>query len=516
MFKVITLHGIRTRGEWQKTLVSPLIDGGFHPIPLDYGYFTSLQLLMPWTRRRKVEWFRNQYQSLIKPGDPPPHLIAHSFGSYIAAEAMRKHSEIRFGRVIICGSIIERGFPWQIAFSRGQVTCVLNETGGRDVPAAIVGWAVEDAGSSGRDGFKGSHPCLIESPNPHDAHSDAFYTARAQQRWVPFLHGEPPVETLQMPAPTPNRRPLATAALVLLASSALVWFAWRAELPTWLTENFAAVSTSPNDELKDESPTSTRNPHPQPANTADVKAEAGNENPSAVSQTNVDPKPTLPEFVFNATPGVVNYLGEGPSIVMAPKLINVGAEAFSTSMECYVQATISLWHIEQNTRVSEPLSYSMPCGMPPPDGWQVSYDPNELRLPYLSSELDRAAQVLPQILGIPDKKQMQVEVSGVVKLTYDSGLGTSHVRYLYISASVFPHDDSAFVATLDKSTYVGQPDAIPYMSQISSAEFDKGKSSDRSSVKAWPCTMHLPPLDCAKKLSVDLEANGSLHWMSEG
>src|SRR5688572_29881867 len=54
---VASVHGIRTRGKWQKELVPVLSQAGFTPVPLDYGNFWALELLIPQFRRRKVEWF---------------------------------------------------------------------------------------------------------------------------------------------------------------------------------------------------------------------------------------------------------------------------------------------------------------------------------------------------------------------------------------------------------------------------------------------------------------------------
>src|ERR1051325_2864688 len=101
---VISLHGIRTRGGWQKELTQTLNESGFVHVPLDYGFFGALQLLLPFARRKKVDWFRDRYGQAVGDG-PPPSLIAHSFGTYIATEAMRIYPSVRFDRIILCGSI---------------------------------------------------------------------------------------------------------------------------------------------------------------------------------------------------------------------------------------------------------------------------------------------------------------------------------------------------------------------------------------------------------------------------
>src|SRR4051794_37252344 len=58
---LFSLHGIKTRGRWQKDVTPILGQAGFTVVPLDYGYFWALQLLSHRARRKKVDWFRDEY-----------------------------------------------------------------------------------------------------------------------------------------------------------------------------------------------------------------------------------------------------------------------------------------------------------------------------------------------------------------------------------------------------------------------------------------------------------------------
>src|SRR5262245_47894011 len=53
---VISLHGIRTRGTWQKELAGELSRAGFIPEALDYGFFRAIKLLIPYCRSAQVDW----------------------------------------------------------------------------------------------------------------------------------------------------------------------------------------------------------------------------------------------------------------------------------------------------------------------------------------------------------------------------------------------------------------------------------------------------------------------------
>ncbi len=209
---VLSLHGIRTRGEWQKSLTSDLNEAGFVHVPLDYGFARALKLLWPPSRRRQVIWFRNEYAAAVR-GHPGRDLsvIAHSLGTYLVTTAIDLFPEIVFSRVVLCGSIVRRDFPWTAIVERGQVGSVLNERGGRDIWSATIGWFVQDAGSSGVDGFTDlAHGAVHERRHPRFRHSDCFYSLNYSQNWTPFLLGNEPSPLLPTAPVSTNWRFYAT------------------------------------------------------------------------------------------------------------------------------------------------------------------------------------------------------------------------------------------------------------------------------------------------------------------
>ena len=80
---VISIHGIRTRGDWQKQLTSSLSRADFIHEPLDFGFFRAIQLVIPAMRDAKVKWFLEEYTKAIRDSADPPCVIAHSFGTYL-------------------------------------------------------------------------------------------------------------------------------------------------------------------------------------------------------------------------------------------------------------------------------------------------------------------------------------------------------------------------------------------------------------------------------------------------
>jgi pimeloyl-ACP methyl ester carboxylesterase len=129
--------------------------------------------------------------------DEPPDIVAHSFGTLIIGRALELNKDIKFGKVILCGSILPPDFDWQGYISSKRVAAVLNHFGSNDFWARIAVRGIPHSGPSGRIGF-------IETGNKKDllfnvraegyAHSDFFEKNKFNQHynsiWQPFLWGK--------------------------------------------------------------------------------------------------------------------------------------------------------------------------------------------------------------------------------------------------------------------------------------------------------------------------------------
>ena len=113
---------------------------------------------------------------------------------------LKKYSQVRFDRIIFCGSIVTSAYPWVDFDARGQVKSVLNQYGGEDFWAWVAQWVVEDAGCSGYAGF--GQPCAVlrQQNHPEFEHSDYFFDLNYNQNWIPFLLDKP----LAAPAASPD------------------------------------------------------------------------------------------------------------------------------------------------------------------------------------------------------------------------------------------------------------------------------------------------------------------------
>jgi pimeloyl-ACP methyl ester carboxylesterase len=192
---VVTLHGIRTRGLWQKQITPYLARQGLVPYHLDYGVFGALAFLLPWTRARRVDWLRRELRDLRdRTGARRVSLIAHSFGTWLATEALEaEDGDLRFDRVVLTGSIVRRDFPWADTIARKRwVGAVRNETarGDRVVRAAallarLASPLAPRAGASGALGFAAPAPALHER-SVAGGHSEVLNIAN-YDRWARFI-----------------------------------------------------------------------------------------------------------------------------------------------------------------------------------------------------------------------------------------------------------------------------------------------------------------------------------------
>lgn len=194
---VVSLHGIRTHAEWQHTISECLSDRGIPVRHFRYGYFGLPRFLSEGSRAAMIDRFAAWLTRLaeeFKLGDAPeerPSIIAHSFGSYIAAYALLKHRELKADKLIICGSILPRDFDWSVLFGRDQLEVVRNEFGLRDVWSRLADWVVPGTGPSGRLGFLDGSAKVQNELHELHRHSDYFLPFHITNSWLPFLTTPP-------------------------------------------------------------------------------------------------------------------------------------------------------------------------------------------------------------------------------------------------------------------------------------------------------------------------------------
>ena len=197
---VITVHGIRTFGGWQADLKRLLLEAepGVRVLNYYFGYFSAIAFLVPPLRWLVARRFRNFFVGAIK-GMPPGSridLVAHSFGTYLAASALPHVPEgYQVDTVIFAGSVLRPSFPWYRLQERHLVGRVVNECGWDDTILVICQFSALMMGMAGRVGFQGLIGENFVNRYYRCGHGGYFEPGRRVMRdnWLPLLTGHGPI-----------------------------------------------------------------------------------------------------------------------------------------------------------------------------------------------------------------------------------------------------------------------------------------------------------------------------------
>jgi hypothetical protein len=158
---LITVHGIRTFGQWQERLglLVREVDESVKVEHFKYGYFSIFAFLLP-----PFRWFavRAFLRSLEKAAQRyPDHdilLVGHSNGTYLIGHSLLQSSSAlgtRIRTIILAGSVLRADFDWQSLISRFGINRVVNDCGTEDEILILSQVAVLFTGMAGRLGFHG-------------------------------------------------------------------------------------------------------------------------------------------------------------------------------------------------------------------------------------------------------------------------------------------------------------------------------------------------------------------------
>ena len=207
---VVTVHAIRTYGEWQgrlEELVAERLRRQSTPArPLfchyRYGFFSLLAFYFAPTRWLQVRRFRTDLERLIGryPAVERIDIFAHSFGTYLASWALcRNHAPRRCRALPISCSpeaFCRRTYPWLDWIDR-RVSRVVNECGDLDHVLLLNQLVVPFAGAGGLLGFQTFETRDLVQRYFQIGHSGYFEPRGGDANWflsrywVPIICGPP-------------------------------------------------------------------------------------------------------------------------------------------------------------------------------------------------------------------------------------------------------------------------------------------------------------------------------------
>src|SRR5438093_3889482 len=117
---VITVHGIRTFGQWQERLERLLREseqgGNIEVVHYKYGYVSIIALWMPALRWLAVRRFRTSLVAHCSTRQwTRIDIVAHSFGTHLVAWAIHglpMPLRPSIHTFICAASVLREGFPW--------------------------------------------------------------------------------------------------------------------------------------------------------------------------------------------------------------------------------------------------------------------------------------------------------------------------------------------------------------------------------------------------------------------
>lgn len=184
---LITIHGIRTTGKWQDTLEKLVKENSreVENMPLKYGFFSLISFLIPSLRNYASKKIETKIHAVL---DQSKHekviLVAHSFGTYIAAKALQSYTgRSKLELVIFAGSVLKTDYD--IGKIQSKTSTFINECGGRDKILMFCNMLVLGLGDAGRTGFVTPQSCSFINRYYDGGHSVYLTEDSMLENWIP-------------------------------------------------------------------------------------------------------------------------------------------------------------------------------------------------------------------------------------------------------------------------------------------------------------------------------------------
>jgi CheY-like chemotaxis protein len=191
---LISVHGIRTYGQWQAKLSDEVAKSSrsFDSTEIKYGRFDLICFAIPYFRRRVVE---RESRKIIKClsgfTGQEIHIIAHSFGTLIVSAALKKAGQkFPIKTVVLCGSPMQSDENIDHIVKAAEIT--VNECGIHDFVLIAARLFLLGLGDAGRIGFQRANNRSFQNRYFPGGHSLYFDTSKGEiafyeRHWIPRI-----------------------------------------------------------------------------------------------------------------------------------------------------------------------------------------------------------------------------------------------------------------------------------------------------------------------------------------
>ncbi|MDR9779611.1 hypothetical protein [Rhizobium redzepovicii] len=248
---VIVIHGFNTHGQWQQDFSWRIGNKLKYSAPvLIYKYgLIRFSVLVRWRHLQLAKQLGTVIRSAIAHAEAnripePPDVILHSFGSQLFVQllAMPEFDDLKFGRIIATGAVIQPNYNWAERVSQGRLEAVLCHCGGKDWAVPFAQYFIPGTGPAARKGF--SDVAAINVMNEDYGHGGCFELKELEANlapgglWDRFLRRQPSAldsdpklfrPEVWRPMWAPIRggvRVVAVCLMAALAALVLTWVSW--------------------------------------------------------------------------------------------------------------------------------------------------------------------------------------------------------------------------------------------------------------------------------------------------
>lgn len=196
----LTVHGIRTRGDWQQKL-KRIVSSNVDTVSFEtykYGYFTVISFMIPFLRWYQVYKFKKSLLNLFD-NDRKIIIFAHSFGTYIAVKAiesaLKQGHILSIDKIILSGSVLRSSHDFS-RIMRNTDCKIVNDCGFNDNVLLLSEGFVPNTGMAGKVGFYGFNNDRFVNRYFSGGHSHYFNESSRfiEKFWLPLFCSSDPIE----------------------------------------------------------------------------------------------------------------------------------------------------------------------------------------------------------------------------------------------------------------------------------------------------------------------------------
>lgn len=191
---LITVHGIRTYGQWQAKISDEVMrtSRSFDSIEIKYGRLDLLRFAIPYFRKGIVARESLKLsRSLSDFKGREIHIIAHSFGTFIVSNALKELNEgCAIKSVIFCGSPMRESDDIEHIVRSSELT--VNDCGTHDFVLLLARLCMLGVGDAGRVGFLRENSSRFQNRYFEGGHSLYFKNIDNnvvfyERHWIPMI-----------------------------------------------------------------------------------------------------------------------------------------------------------------------------------------------------------------------------------------------------------------------------------------------------------------------------------------